>query len=179
KTATPLQQQQQQQRKAKRMTIPPSSASDAFNVAMRLLGRCDRSEAQLRDKLQQRGFSSSTIATTIERCYDYGYLDDRRYALSRARTLMRNGKGVGRRVLVDLRQRGITDDLAQVALDEVSAEFSMADLFEQERSRRFPGFCYACASANERRRVVSYFQRRGFPLSDIFTWLQQTSVSDR
>ncbi|HMB16435.1 MAG TPA: regulatory protein RecX [Pelovirga sp.] len=161
------------------MTTPPSNASDAFNVALRLLSRCDRTEAQLRDKLQQRGFSSSSIATTIERCYDYRYLDDHRYALSRARHLMRNGKGVGRRILADLRRRGIAEDLARATLDEVGTEFSQAELFEQERARRFPDFCYAAASVKERRRVVSYFQRRGFSLSDIFTWLQQTSLSDR
>jgi len=160
------------------MTPPRSSASDAFSVALRLLSRCDRSEAQLRDKLQQRGFSSSAIATTIERCYDYRYLDDRRYALSRARNLMRNGKGVGGRILADLRRRGIAEDLARAALEEVAAEFSQAELFEQECSRRFPNFCYTAASVKERRRVVSYFQRRGFSLSDIFTWLQQTSDSD-
>lgn len=160
------------------MITPPSSDSDAFNVALRLLGRCDRSEAQLRDKLQQRGFSSSAIATAIERCYDYRYLDDHRYALSRARALMRNGKGVGARILADLRQRGINDELACAALDEVNTEFNLADLFDQELSRRFPNFSYASASTNERRRVVSYFQRRGFPLSNIFTWLQQTSDSD-
>ncbi len=160
------------------MTSPPSNASDAFNVALRLLGRCDRSEAQLRDKLRQRGFSSSTIATAIERCYDYRYLDDHRYALSRARGLMRNGKGVGGRILADLRQRGINDDLACAVLDKVNAEFNQADIFEQELSRRFPNFSYASAAANERRRVVSYFQRRGFPLSDIFTWLQQSSDYD-
>ncbi len=161
------------------MTTPPSSASDAFSVALRLLGRCDRSETQIREKLKQRGFSSSAIATAIARCYDYRYLDDRRYALGRARSLMRNGKGVGGRILADLRQRGIADDLAQVALDEVSSEFSLEGLFHQELSRRFPGFCYASATANERRRLISYFQRRGFPLSDIFSWLQQTSVSHR
>ncbi len=161
------------------MTIPPSSASDAFSVALHLLSRCDRSEAQVRDKLQQRGFSDDTIATTIERCYQYRYLDDRRYALNRARSLMRTGKGVGGRILADLRRRGIADDLARAALEEVGAEFSLADLFTQELSRRFPTFNYSSASDRERRRVIGYFQRRGFPISDIFTWLQQTSVSDR
>ncbi|MBW6508810.1 MAG: recombination regulator RecX [Desulfuromonadales bacterium] len=160
------------------MTTPPSSASDAFSVALRLLGRCDRSETQIREKLKQRGFSSSAIATAIERCYEYRYLDDHRYALGRARTLMRNGKGVGGRILADLRQRGIADDLARAVLDQAGSEFSLEDLFNQELSRRFPDFCYAAATANERRRLISYFQRRGFPLSDIFTWLQQTSVSD-
>lgn len=161
------------------MTTPPSSVSDAFSVALRLLSRCDRSEAQVRDKLQDRGFSDDTIATAIERCYEYRYLDDRRYALNRARSLMRTGKGVGGRILADLRQRGIAEDLARAVLEEVGAEFSLADLFAQELSRRFPAFNYNSASDRERRRVISYFQRRGFPLSDIFTWLQQTSDPDR
>lgn len=161
------------------MTTPSSSASDPFSLALRLLERCDRSESQLREKLKQRGFTSSAITAAVERCYEYRYLDDHRYALGRARTLMRNGKGVGERILADLRQRGIADDLARAALDEVSHEFSLEGLFIQELSRRFPDFCYASATARERRRLISYFQRRGFPLSDIFTWLQQTSVSDR
>ena len=161
------------------MTSPPSSVSDAFSVALRLLSRCDRSEAQLRNKLQDRGFSDDTISTTIERCYEYRYLDDRRYALNRTRALMRTGKGVGVRILADLRQRGIAEDLARAVLEEVETEFSLADLFAQELSRRFPVFNYNSASDRERRRVISYFQRRGFPLSDIFTWLQQTSDPDR
>ncbi len=154
------------------MTPPTSNASDAFSVALRLLSRCDRSEAQLREKLKQRDFSTDEITTAIERCYNYNYLDDQRYALARARALMRTGKGVGGRILRDLRQRGIDDDTAHSALDKAAEEFNLEVLFHQELSRRFPTFCYTRASAKERRRVVSYFQRRGFPLDDIFTWLK-------
>ncbi|MFO7766606.1 MAG: regulatory protein RecX [Pelovirga sp.] len=157
------------------MTPPRSNASDAFSVALRLLSRCDRSEAQLREKLKQRGFTGNAIAATIERCYHYNYLDDQRYALMRARELMRSGKGVGGRILRDLHQRGIDEETAHAALDQATEEFSLEDLFQQQLSRRFPAFCYAAASAKERRRVVNYFQRRGFPLEDIFTWLKQTS----
>ena len=160
------------------MTPPTSNASDAFSVALRLLSRCDRSEAQIREKLKQRGFAADEIATAIERCHHYRYLDDHRYALTRARALMRTGKGVGGRILRDLRQRGIDDNTARTALDQVADEFSLEGLFQQERTRRFPTFCYSTASAKERRRVVSYFQRRGFPLDDIFTWLKQSPLSD-
>ncbi len=161
-----------------RMTTPSSNGSDPFDVAVRLLGRCDCSEARLRSKLEQRGFSSSAIATAIERCYSYRYLDDHRYALGRAQALMRNGKGVGRRILNDLQQRGIAADLARAVLHQVSAEFNHAELFAQELSRRFPTFNYHTATVRERRRVINYFQRRGFSLTDIFAWLQQTSASD-
>ena len=160
------------------MTPPTSNASDAFSVALRLLSRCDRSEAQIREKLKQRGFTGDEIAAAIERCYHYRYLDDQRYALARARALMRTGKGVGGRILRDLRQRGIDDDTARTALDQAADEFHLDDLFHQELNRRFPAFCYSTASAKERRRVVSYFQRRGFPLDDIFTWLKQSPLSD-
>lgn len=157
---------------------PTSNASDAFDTAVRLLSRCDRSEAQLRNKLQQQGFTAAETAAAIERCRLYLYLDDQRYALARARTLMRSGKKVGGRILLDLRQRGIDEDTARHAVQLVADECSLETLFHQELSRRFPAFCYMKASVKERRRVISYFQRRGFPLADIFTWLKQSAFSD-
>lgn len=161
------------------MMPPTSNASDAFSVALRLLSRCDRSEAQLRARLRERGFTAEAISAAIERCHHYHYLDDQRYALARTRTLVRSGKGVGGRILQDLRQRGIEEDVARHALDQVADEFNLEVVFQQELSRRFPAFCYMEASTKERRRVVSYFQRRGFAVEDIFTWLKQTSLSDR
>lgn len=161
------------------MRTPPSSASDAFTLAVRLLSRCDRSIAQLRQKLEQRGFSATEIDAAIERCCDYNYLDDRRYATARVRSLMRSGKGVGARVFADLRRRGIDETLAREVLDKVTEEFCLDHLLQSELARRFPTFSYARATEKERRRVISFFQRRGFNLGDILTQLKQsTSFSD-
>lgn len=154
------------------MARSKSIASDPFAVALRLLTRRDRSEAELREKLRQLGFSTTAVAETIERCLELHYLDDRRYALERARTLLRNGRGVGQKILLDLRRRGIDEDTAAQALTSAGDEFEPDRLLRDLLERRFPGFEYRQADDRERRRVVGFFQRRGFPLEQIFRLLK-------
>lgn len=153
-----------------------SNASDPFAAALRLLTRRDRSEAELRDKLSQFGFSASAIDATLERCRACNYLDDRRYALHRARALIRTGRGVGKKVLLDLQRRGIDAETAEQALAEAMKEHSTQQLLVDLLDRRFPGFDFSAAEERERRRVISYLQRRGFPLGEIFSALNQTDV---
>jgi len=149
-----------------------SSASDPWAVALRLLSHRDRSEAELRDRLRRFGFSTTAIEEAIERCREYNYLDDQRFALERARMLLRNGRGVGRKVLIDLQRRGIDEETAAQALNIAGQEFETDLLFQQLLDRRFPDFNYQQAAERERRRVVGFFQRRGFPLEQIFRLLK-------
>lgn len=150
-----------------------STDSDPFTRALRILGRRDHSEAELRRKLERFGFSASAIDSAVERCYHYDYLDDQRYALARCREMLRNGRGVGPRILLDLRRRGLNEKVAREALESAAKEFSDVEVFQQQLERRFHGFDYTAASDKERRRVVSYFQRRGFQLSVIFSELKK------
>jgi regulatory protein len=150
------------------MVRSKSSASDPLAVALRLLTRRDRSEAELFLKLQQFGFSAAVIELTLARCREYRYLDDQRYALERARALLRSGRGVGRKILLDLRRRGISQELAEQAVDLAENEFSSDQVLADLLERRFPGFNYAAADERQRRRVVGFFQRRGFALELIF-----------
>lgn len=145
-----------------------SNASNPFATALRLLTRRDRSEAELRQKLQQFGFCTSAIDETINKCREYNYLDDQRYAKERARSFMRNGRGVGQKIRQDLRRRGINEALTEQAIENAEAEFSSDQILRDQLSRRFPSFHYARADDRERRRVISFFQRRGFPLEQIF-----------
>ena len=85
-------------------------------TALRILTRRDHSQAELRKRLSDKGFDAEQIETTLQRCLDLGYLDDARYALNRAASLMNQGRAVGHRVLADLRQRGVSDELAEQAL---------------------------------------------------------------
>ena len=155
------------------MAVSKSSGSDPFAAALRQLTGRDRSEAELRDKLKQFGFSAAAIDTTIKQCYDYKYLDDRRYALERARSMLRSGRGVGVKILLELRRRGIDETTAIQALEIADSEFDPDQLLREQLERRFPDFCYATADAKQRRRVVSFFQRRGFPLGQIFNILNE------
>ncbi len=155
------------------MATSKSTGSDPFAAALRVLTRCDRSEAELRSKLGQFGFSASAIDSAVEKCFEYNYLDDRRYALERARALLRSGRGVGRKVLLELRRRGIDEVTANQALEEASSEFETTQLLRDQLQRRFPDFDYQSADERQRRRVISFFQRRGFALGDIFQILKQ------
>ncbi len=150
-----------------------SSASDPFARALRILTRRDHSEAELRTKLERFGFSASVLDEVIERCYRYNYLDDRRFALARSREMLRTGRGVGTKILFDLRRRGIGESLAREALQIASEEIGPHEVFQRQLERRFATFDYATASDKERRRVVNYFQRRGFHLARIFTLLKK------
>lgn len=154
------------------MAKSKSNASDPFAAALRILTRQDRSEAELRAKLSQYGFSATAIDTAVDKCRHYDYLDDAKYALGRARAMLRTGRGVGQKVLLELRRRGIEEALAQQALETVANEFETAQLLRDQLERRFPGFNYHSADQRQRRRVVSFFQRRGFALGEIFTVLK-------
>ena len=153
-----------------------SKDSNAFAAALRILTRRDRSETELRKKLKQFGFSLPAIETAIEKCREYNYLDDNRYATERARALMRSGRGVGAKILLDLRRRGVDEAITRHALEVVEKEFSACDLLREQLNRRFPNFNYANASNRERQRVIGFFQRRGFSLEQVFTILKEESA---
>jgi regulatory protein len=154
------------------MTISKSSGSKALAAALRLLSRRDQTEAELRRKLAKYGYSASAIDTAIERCRDYNYLDDRRFAVERARGLMRSGRGVGSKLAFDLRRRGISEEIASEAIAAATEDFPLETVLQELIEKRFPDFRYADADDSQRRRIISFLQRRGFPIGLIFSALK-------
>ena len=153
-------------------------ATKSFAAALRLLTRRDRSETELRQKLQQFGFSLSAIDAAVVKCQEYNYLDDNRYAIERARALLRTGRGVGRKIRLDLHRRGVSEAIVEQALETVEKEFPAAQILREQLSRRFPSFNYFTADNREKRRVIGFFQRRGFSLEQIFTILKEEHSED-
>lgn len=156
------------------MTTSKSNASDPFACALRILGRREHSSTELSNKLQRRGFTATAIAATLERCREYKYLDDRRYALARCHEMLRNARGIGIRMRLDLRKRGIAETLIDEVLKKVNDEINPSDVLRQQLERRFTSFDYASASEKERQRIINHFLRRGFSLSQIFAVLKNT-----
>jgi len=152
-----------------------SNDSKSFSAALRLLSRRDRSETELRHKLEQFGFSLSAIETAVTKCREYNYLDDNRYATERARALMRTGRGVGRKVRLDLRRIGVSDAIVEQALEIAEKAFPPDHILREQLTRRFPTFDYFTADNREKRRVIGFFQRRGFSLEQIFSILKEES----
>ena len=143
------------------------SATSPWNAALALLARRDRSEGELAARLRRKGYIEKDIAATLERCREYGYLDDARFARQRARSLVSNGRAVGGRLRAELKQQGIDEELARQAAEEVENDIDSNQLLAELLERRFPGFSYAEADDRRRRRVIHYFLRRGFSFERI------------
>ena len=91
--------------------------------ALRLLDSRMHSRAELDRKLRQRDFPSvlrELILVDLERV---GLVDDRMFAEAFVREKIASSRPVGaRRILLDLRRRGIADELAQEALADAAEE---------------------------------------------------------
>jgi len=148
------------------------SGSHAYAAALDLLKVRDRSEAELASRLRRKGFADAEVAAALERCHELGYLDDLRFAENRARTLARLGRAVGPKIAADLRRRGISATIVQETLRRIGEEFDervlLAELFRQ----KFPDFRWIDAEDREKRRLVGFFQRRGFSTSLILDTLK-------
>lgn len=159
-----------QRRRDKRITL---KEADALPAALRLLTGREYSVAELSERLRKKGFTAPIVEAALKRCIDLGYLDDARFARERARSLMQNGRAVGRRILADLRARGVNEATALEALEEAERECSEEELLANLRCLRYPDFSYESADDRQRRRVVNFFLRRGFSLPLVLSFLKE------
>lgn len=128
-----------------------------------LLGQMDRTEAQIRQKLQQGGYPEGIIEEAIAYAMDAHYLDDARYARNYVRS--QQGKKSREQMRMSLYRKGIRRELAEQALE---SEYILED--EQElilkwvQKKNYPG---ETASLKEKRRICQFLMRKGFHMDDI------------
>lgn len=111
-----------------RKTRPPLDAAKLDELALSYVGRFATSRAKLlhylKRKLRERGWGDDgepPLDALADRLVRLGYVDDRAYALSKARAL--TGRGYGeRRVRQALSLAGIADEEAVDARDLAEAE---------------------------------------------------------
>ena len=94
----------------------------AEKKAFRLLTLRAHSEHELAAKLRERGFSEGVVAGVVEKCRELGYLNDGEFARQRARELAVNRLLGDRRIVLDLREKGIPEALSRRAIEEVRGE---------------------------------------------------------
>lgn len=142
-------------------------AGRAFGLALAMLARRDHSETEVRRRLFAKGFPDEVIDGVVARLGEAGYLNDRRFALAFAESAIRNGRGYGFRLRHDLSRRGVDESTIADALDELGAEYDELAVLSALMARKFADFDPLTADARRRRRVMAYFQRRGFSLAAI------------
>jgi regulatory protein len=91
----------------------------AMQYALRVLGYRARSEREMRQKLQRKGFSPLITDRTLMKLTYLGLLDDREFAKSWVSTRIGYGP---MRLRYELRQKGIDADLAEETISAVRSE---------------------------------------------------------
>lgn len=158
----------------------PSTASEmderkrALGIAFRALSRRDHSEAEIRRTLQRRNFSPDTIHEAVAALLEAGYLNDARFAGVFAESAVRNGRGYGFRIRLELTRRGISEDIIEKELERLGDEYEECAMIAHLLAKRYPDFDPRGADDRQKRRVVGYFQRRGFSLAAIVRVLRDS-----
>ena len=137
---------------------PPS----AWEKAVDLLARRERSVAELRRGLLQRGYAGDEVEAALARLAERGALDDRRLAERFARSRLERG-GQGRhRVRQALRQRGVAGPAREEGLARALEQVDEAEALE--RAARLYWTRRASVEPRERlRRLGAFLLRRGDP----------------
>lgn len=135
----------------------------AIKRAMHLLEQQERTEKQLRDKLQQNGYPNPCIEQAIAYVKLYHYVDDYRYATVYIR--YHQEKESRQKLTQKLMMRGISREIIAQAMEEEFVADECAQIKELLKKRCFDP---ETADETERRKTVQFLMRKGFKTRDIF-----------
>ncbi|MBR1676433.1 MAG: RecX family transcriptional regulator [Clostridia bacterium] len=92
----------------------------ATDKALNFISKSAKTERQVRDYLCQKGYTQKTVDEVISKMGGYGFIDDENYADEYVKSL--SGKKGKRLIFMELKKRGVSDDLASRAIDGASPE---------------------------------------------------------
>jgi regulatory protein len=131
----------------------------AVTTALNLLTHRGRSERELRQRLRQKGYTSTAIDEAIRRVVEWGYLNDEQFAASWVEQRS-SGRPRSRRALAhELREKGVDRQIIETTIEE-------ADIDELADARRLGADKWRKEGAQEsdrrRQRTAGFLARRGY-----------------
>ncbi|MCI9085237.1 MAG: regulatory protein RecX [Clostridia bacterium] len=137
--------------------------------ALRLLEFRAHSERELTDKLKRAGAKDNDIEEVLEFCRNYGFVDDRSFAVKKARDL-KNLKRYGiKRIKSELYSKGLAAEYIEEAVAELDDDEEMLiPLVEKKLGGNF-----------EKKNVdkcIRYFIYRGYSFSDIKNCIDELKI---
>lgn len=129
----------------------------AVKYAMHLLQKKDYTEKELTDKLMHAGYSERCSMWALEYVASYGYVDDRKYAVRYLETY--SDRKSMRKMQMELRQKGISDELFAEARDEAEVEDEQDTLryFAEKKARSLD-----LSQEKDRQKLLRFLVGRGF-----------------
>ena len=135
--------------------------------ALRCLEYRSHSEKELSDKLIRAGAAEEDILAVMAFLKEYGFIDDKKYAVHLARD-MQNIKKYGKhRIVAELKFRGICSEFIDEAISELE---------EDEQDSLYPMVEKKLGMNFERKnieKVVRYFSYRGYSYDDIKSCIER------
>ncbi|MDQ2852884.1 MAG: recombination regulator RecX [Actinomycetota bacterium] len=142
-------------------------ASDPHDVAraivLQQLTMAPRSRRHLEDKLAAKGCDEQVSKVVLDRMQDVGLVDDAAYAGMLVRS-QQVGRGLARRALAqELRRKGVDDDVAQEALEQIDdeSERARAHALVAKKMRSMHGL----DALVQTRRLAGMLARKGYSSS--------------
>jgi regulatory protein len=135
--------------------------SSAYITGLKMLGRRELSEKQIRQRLARKEFTEDEIEEAVTRLREERAINDRRVAEAIARSeisLRQRGKI---RVRMQIERAGISRETAKAALDAVFGDVDDAALLESSLRKRLRGR-ETIADEREFQRLFRYLLGQGF-----------------
>ena len=139
---------------------------ECFDKAMEALSSRLHSRAELRKKLVRREYGDAVVDTVLDDLARLGYLDDERFARTKALSAAQHKHHGRRRAFMELIKSGVKGDVADKALTDVYAEHDSTAVARELARKQLPRLRKLDPMA-ARRRLVGMLQRRGFDYDSI------------
>jgi len=150
----------------------------ARESALRLLAQRPRTEAELRTRLARKGFPAAVVEACLEPLREKGYVNDAVFAEMFTRDRIRLNPRGRKRVVQELRIRGVEPASAEDAVDAAMGEAEVDDLelarAAAARWRPRPGE----APERARRRLAAFLARRGFGGEQVWQVVEEVVAPD-
>jgi len=166
------------------MTFPRpqkiDSENELYEYAVGALARRMRSVAELKRLLRRRveaetEYGKTLVELIIRRLKDQGYLNDAKYAAAYSSFRRDNEKFGRRRVITDLKVKGVHGEVIEKAVDsayeDVDEEKQARDHLRRKRLEK-------PKNQKEAARIFRHLMRAGFGAKTIFTILKKWDVDD-
>jgi regulatory protein len=147
----------------------------ARQIVLRQLTAAPRSRAQLEQALRKKDCPDEIAAAVLDRMEEVGLVDDTAYAGMLVRS-QQAGRGLARRALAqELRRKGVDDETAQAALDDVDPhdEEDRARALVAKKMRSMSGL----DPLVQTRRLAGMLARKGYP-SDLTMRIVREAVRE-
>lgn len=141
----------------------------AYQKMLHFMSYRPRSESEVQRKLNEHGYSEPVVEATVQRLKDNQLLSDVQFAktwVDNRSTFRPRSK---RMLAMELRQKGLEDDVIEQALAGTDDESSLAYQTAAKYAHRLVGVDWETF----RKRLGAFLMRRGFSYGTIFPVLRQ------